>query len=67
MEVLGGGSAGGVRGGTPVFSASGRDNETTSTTDYRDVLTEAVTWLGVKNAASVFPGHTFKPVGVFRK
>jgi uncharacterized protein (DUF1501 family) len=67
MEILGGGSTGGVKGGTPVFSASGRDNETTSTTDYRDVLTEGLTWLGVKNAASVFPGHTFKPVGAFKK
>ena len=47
--------------------ASGRDNETTGTTDYRDVLTEGLTWLGVRNAASVFPGHTFSPVGAFKK
>ena len=67
MEVLGGGSTGGVRGGTPVFAASGRDNETSGTTDYRDVLTEGLTWLGVKTAASVFPGHKFKPVGAFKK
>src|SRR5829696_340057 len=67
MQVLGGGSTGGVRGGNPIVSASGRDNETKGTTDYRDVLTEGLTWLGVKNAASVFPGHTVKPVGAFKK
>jgi uncharacterized protein (DUF1501 family) len=66
MQIMGGGSTGGVRGGSPVIRASGRDNETSGTTDYRDVLTEALTWLGVKNAASVFPGHTFKPVGAFK-
>lgn len=67
MKVLGGGSTGGVRGGAPVVAASGRDNETKGTTDYRDVLTEGLTWLGAKNAASVFPGHTFKPVGAFKR
>ena len=41
MNILGGGTTGGVRGGTPVFAASGRDNETSGTTDYRDVLPEA--------------------------
>lgn len=65
MQVLGGGSTGGVRGGNPIVSASGRDNETKGTTDHRDVLTEALTWLGVRNAASVFPGHQFRPVGAF--
>jgi uncharacterized protein (DUF1501 family) len=67
MQILGGGSAGGVRGGAPVFAASGRDNETSGTTDYRDVLTEGLTWLGVKSATSVFAGHAFKPVGAFKK
>jgi uncharacterized protein (DUF1501 family) len=67
MQILGGGSTGGVRGGSPVVAASGRDNETKGTTDYRDVLTEALTWLGVRSAASVFPGHTFRPVGAFKK
>jgi uncharacterized protein (DUF1501 family) len=67
MQVMGGGATGGVRGGAPVVAASGRDNETKGTTDYRDVLTEGLTWLGVRNAASVFPGHTFRPVGAFRK
>ena len=67
MNVLGGGSTGGVRGGAPVVAASGRDNETKGTTDYRDVLTEALTWLGVRNAASVFPGHTFRALGAFKK
>jgi uncharacterized protein (DUF1501 family) len=67
MNVFGGGSTGGVRGGPPIVSASGRDNETRGTTDYRDVLTEGLTWLGVKNAASVFPGHKFAAVGAFKK
>jgi uncharacterized protein (DUF1501 family) len=67
MNIWGGGSTGGVRGGDPIVAASGRDNETKGTTDYRDVLTEGLTWLGVKNAASVFPGHAFKAVGAFKK
>lgn len=67
MNIFGGGSTGGVRGGAPIVSASGRDNETRGTTDYRDVLTEGLTWLGVKNAASVFPGHKFAAVGAFKK
>ncbi len=67
MQVLGGGSTGGVRGGSPIVGASGRDNETKGTTDMRDVLTEGLMWLGVKNAATVFPGHTFKTVGAFKK
>lgn len=67
MQILGGGSAGGVRGGMPIVAASGRDNETKGTTDYRDVLTEGLTWLGVRNAASVFPGHSSKAVGAFKK
>lgn len=67
MNIFGGGSTGGVRGGAPIVSASGRDNETRGTTDYRDVLTEGLSWLGVKNAPSVFPGHSFKPVGAFKK
>jgi uncharacterized protein (DUF1501 family) len=67
MNILGGGSTGGVRGGAPVVSATGGDGVTRGTTDYRDVLTEGLTWLGVRNAASVFPGHTAKPVGAFKK
>jgi uncharacterized protein (DUF1501 family) len=67
MNIFGGGSTGGVRGGPPIVSASGRDNETRGTTDYRDVLTEGLTWLGVKNAASVFPGHKAQTVGAFKK
>ncbi|MFL6129600.1 MAG: DUF1501 domain-containing protein [Mycobacteriales bacterium] len=66
MQVLGGGSTGGVRGGDPIVSASGRDNETKGSTDYRDVLTEGLSWLGVRNAASVFPGHRFRPAGAFK-
>jgi uncharacterized protein (DUF1501 family) len=67
MQVWGGGTTGGVRGGNTVFSASGRDNVVGSTTDMRDVLTEGLTWLGVKNAASVFPGHRFRAVNAFKK
>ena len=33
----------------------------------RDVLTEGLSWLGVKGAASVFSDHTFRPVGAFKK
>jgi uncharacterized protein (DUF1501 family) len=67
VMVLGGGSTGSVRGGDPIIGASGRDNETKGTTDLRDVLTESLTWLGVKNAATVFPGHTFRALGAFKK
>ena len=67
MQVLGGGSTGGVRGGDPIIASSGRDNEVKGTTDYRDVLTEGLTWLGVPNAAQVFPGHRFRAVGAFRR
>jgi len=31
------------------------------------VLTEGLTWLGVRNAASVFADHRFTPVGAFKK
>jgi uncharacterized protein (DUF1501 family) len=67
MMVLGGGSTGGVRGGDPIIGTSGPDNETRGTTDMRDVLTEGLTWLGVKGAASVFSDHRFKAAGTFRK
>jgi uncharacterized protein (DUF1501 family) len=67
VMVLGGGSTGGVRGGDPIIGVSGQDNETKGTNDLRDVLTEGLTWLGVKNAASVFPGHTYRAAGTFRK
>jgi len=67
VMVLGGGSTGGVRGGDPVIGASGPDNETRGTTDLRDVLIEGLTWLGVRNAASVFPDHRHNPAGTFRK
>lgn len=67
VMVLGGGSTGGVRGGDPIIGVSGSDNETKGTTDLRDVLTEGLTWLGVKGAASVFSDHTFRPVGAFAK
>ncbi len=66
MQVLGGGSTGGVRG-LPDVAASIQANETRGPVDYRDVLTEGLTWLGVRNAASVFPGHRFRPVGAFKK
>jgi uncharacterized protein (DUF1501 family) len=66
VMVLGGGSTGGVRGGDPIIGVSGSDNETRGTTDLRDVLTEGLTWLGVKNAASVFPDHRFRAAGTFR-
>lgn len=66
MQIMGGGSTGGVRGGDLNMAQSIRDNETKGTTDYRDVLTEALTWLGVKNAASVFPGHRYRPAGAFK-
>ncbi len=67
VMVLGGGSTGGVRGGDPIIGASGPDNETRGTTDLRDVLVEGLTWLGVRNAASVFSDHRAKAVGAFRK
>jgi uncharacterized protein (DUF1501 family) len=67
VMVLGGGSTGGVRGGDPIIGVSGPDNETRGTTDLRDVLTEGLGWLGVRNAASVFPDHQARPVGAFRK
>lgn len=66
VQILGGGSTGGVRGGNPIVAASGRDNETKGTTDLRDVLTEGLTWLGVKNAATVFPGHKYAAAGTFK-
>ena len=52
VMVLGGGSTGGIRGGDPIIGVSGQDNETKGANDLRDVLTEGLTWLGVKNAAS---------------
>lgn len=67
VMVLGGGSTGGIRGGDPIIGVSGQDNETKGTNDLRDVLTEGLTWLGVKNAASVFPGHTYRAAGTFKK
>jgi uncharacterized protein (DUF1501 family) len=67
VQILGGGSTGGVKGGNPIVASSGRDNETKGTTDLRDVLTEGLTWLGVKNAASVFPGHVYRAAGTFKK
>ena len=66
MQVLGGGSTGGVRG-MPDVAQSLRYNETRGPIDYRDVLTEGLGWLGVRDAASVFPGHRFRPVGAFRR
>jgi uncharacterized protein (DUF1501 family) len=66
MQVLGGGSTGGVRG-MPDIAASLAANETRGPIDYRDVLTEALTWLGVRSAAAVFPGHRVRPVGAFRR
>jgi hypothetical protein len=65
--VLGGGSTGGIRGGDPIIGVSGQDNETKGTNDLRDVLTEGLSWLGVKNAASVFSDHAYRPVGAFKK
>ncbi len=65
MQILGGGATGGVRGSFDLAQTI-QDNEIKSTTDYRDVLTESLTWLGVRNAASVFPGHRFRPVGAFK-
>jgi uncharacterized protein (DUF1501 family) len=67
VMVLGGGSTGGIRGGDPIIGVSGPDNETRGTTDLRDVLTEGLTWLGVKNAASVFADHRFRSTGTFKK
>jgi uncharacterized protein (DUF1501 family) len=67
VMVLGGGSTGGVRGGDPIIASSGPDNETKGTNDLRDVLTEGLTWLGVRSAASVFSDHTYRPVGAFKK
>ena len=67
VMVLGGGSTGGIRGGDPIIGVSGPDNETKGTTDLRDVLTEGLTWLGVKNAASVFSDHRYRPAGTFKK
>ena len=66
MQVLGGGSTGGVRG-MPDIAATIQRNDTRGPVDYRDVLTEGLTWLGVRNAASVFPGHRFRAVGAFKK
>lgn len=67
VMVLGGGSTGGIRGGDPIIGVSGQDNETKGTNDLRDVLTEGLSWLGVKNAASVFSDHAYRPVGAFKK
>lgn len=66
MQVLGGGSTGGVRG-MPDIATSVQRNDTRGPVDHRDVLTEGLTWLGVKNAASVFPGHRFRAAGAFKK
>jgi uncharacterized protein (DUF1501 family) len=67
VMVLGGGSTGGIRGGDPIIGVSGQDNETKGTNDLRDVLTEGLTWLGVRNAASVFSDHTYRSAGAFKK
>jgi uncharacterized protein (DUF1501 family) len=67
VMVLGGGSTGGVRGGAPIIGVSGPDNETRGTTDLRDVLIEGLTWLGVRDAASVFSDHRYAAAGTFKK
>ena len=68
MQVLGGGSTGGVRRPARTSRPPPGQRDHAAPMDYRDVLTEGLTWLGVRNAASVFPGHRFRAVaGAFKK
>lgn len=69
MGVLGGKVAGGRMYGTwPGLSTAQLDEgvDLAVTTDYRQVLSEALEHVGVKNSATLFPNfHPAKPLGLF--
>lgn len=71
MTVLGGGVRGGRMYGTwPGLATQQLDEgvDLAVTTDYRQVFTEAMNHVGVKNAAAVFPGFQPKArLGIFDK
>lgn len=69
MLVAGGNVAGGkVYGRWPGLSASAlHDGDLAVATDYRDVVGEILTKrLATPTLASVFPGHSYKPLGLVR-
>lgn len=69
MLVAGGNVAGGrVHGRWPGLAASAlHDGDLAVTTDYRDVIGEILSKrLATPKLASVFPGHTHRPIGIVR-
>jgi uncharacterized protein (DUF1501 family) len=69
MLLLGGGLAGGrVHGRWPGLAPSALDQgDLAGANDYRDVLAELLqARLGVRNWKPIFPGHSYRRLGVFR-
>lgn len=69
MLLLGGRVAGGlVHGGWPGLATEALvDGDVPGVNDYRNVLAElARAQLGIGSVASVFPGHSYVPLGVVR-
>jgi uncharacterized protein (DUF1501 family) len=69
MLMLGGGLNGGkVHGAWPGLAPGALDQgDVAGANDYRDVLSEVlVARLGVGDVGPVFPGHTYKKLGIFR-
>lgn len=68
MLLLGGGLKGGqVHGKWPGLSSGALDHgDVAGANDYRDVLGDMLTRrFGIANLAPIFPGYTYKPMGVF--
>ena len=68
MLLLGGGLNGGqVHGRWPGLAPAALDHgDVAGANDYRDVLGEALTVrFGLGNVAPIFPGHGYRPLGVF--
>ncbi len=69
MLLLGGGMNGGrVHGAWPGLAPSALDQgDVAGANDYRTVLSDALTRrMGIANVAPIFPGHTYKEIGIFR-
>jgi uncharacterized protein (DUF1501 family) len=69
MLLMGGGMYGGkVHGRWPGLSSGALDQgDLAGANDYRDVMAELLSArMGVKDAKKVFPGHSYKEIGIFR-
>ena len=69
MLLMGGGMYGGkVHGRWPGLSSGSLDQgDLAGANDYRDVMAELLSArMGVKDAKKVFPGHSYKELGIFR-